>query len=211
MGRFWTADPSSDNIEFGIPITWNHFTYVHGDPINFYDPAGLADSPSDSEGRDCDGLVDLMKRYLYGSKDNKGIIQRVYEQIYGRIAPGETGWDTHNDQIEQRQQSLRDVLDEWNTDNCGDGPNTPPPIPNVWKWATRGGVTQDEYIGPAKPYGPMTIPAIARPVLFAIEYVALAMDNMVASSKAAAAAVSTAAAAAVPSVTSRIMFTGFVP
>jgi RHS repeat-associated protein len=40
MGRFISADPS-DSAEEHDPQTWNLYTYVNNDPINFTDPTGL--------------------------------------------------------------------------------------------------------------------------------------------------------------------------
>jgi RHS repeat-associated protein len=41
-GRFLTADPSGDNWRSQEPKSWNMYSYVDGDPINFVDPNGLA-------------------------------------------------------------------------------------------------------------------------------------------------------------------------
>jgi RHS repeat-associated protein len=46
MGRFGTPDPST-GVRLGVPATWNKYTYVHGDPINFYDPRGLNEADPD--------------------------------------------------------------------------------------------------------------------------------------------------------------------
>jgi hypothetical protein len=40
MGRFLTPDPST-GVQLGTPATCNKYAYVHGDPVNFYDPGGL--------------------------------------------------------------------------------------------------------------------------------------------------------------------------
>ena len=40
LGRFLTADPLS-SADPGDPGSWNQYTYVNGDPVNFNDPTGL--------------------------------------------------------------------------------------------------------------------------------------------------------------------------
>jgi len=39
-GRFTTPDPST-GVNLGDPTSWNKYSYVGGDPINFNDPSGL--------------------------------------------------------------------------------------------------------------------------------------------------------------------------
>jgi RHS repeat-associated protein len=40
-GRFWSVDPSLDNIAYANSTTWNAYAYANGDPVNFDDPEGL--------------------------------------------------------------------------------------------------------------------------------------------------------------------------
>ena len=40
-GRFLTADPSSKNINYTRPVSFNRYAYNNGDPINGNDPQGL--------------------------------------------------------------------------------------------------------------------------------------------------------------------------
>jgi RHS repeat-associated protein len=40
LGRFWTPDPGT-TVNLASPASWNKYTYVHGDPINFNDPGGM--------------------------------------------------------------------------------------------------------------------------------------------------------------------------
>src|SRR5581483_2869357 len=39
-GRFMTPDPSTDNVDYADPGSWNAYAYANGDPINFNDPDG---------------------------------------------------------------------------------------------------------------------------------------------------------------------------
>jgi RHS repeat-associated protein len=41
LGRFITPDPYAGSVRIGNPDTWNRYTYVNNDPINFTDPHGL--------------------------------------------------------------------------------------------------------------------------------------------------------------------------
>ena len=53
IGRFLTADPSGLNWNLADPASWNNYSYVQGDPVNFNDPSGLRvaiDDPFDQGG-----------------------------------------------------------------------------------------------------------------------------------------------------------------
>ena len=39
-GRFLTADPTMDNMDYSNPTSWNMYGYADGDPVNFNDPEG---------------------------------------------------------------------------------------------------------------------------------------------------------------------------
>ena len=47
-GRFATADSSGVNLDPSDPASWNMYSYTEGDPINYYDPTGLATTCGDS-------------------------------------------------------------------------------------------------------------------------------------------------------------------
>jgi RHS repeat-associated protein len=41
FGRFWSVDPAGLGAAHpNNPISWNHYAYAAGDPVNFYDPVG---------------------------------------------------------------------------------------------------------------------------------------------------------------------------
>ncbi|MEW5980576.1 MAG: RHS repeat-associated core domain-containing protein, partial [Acidobacteriota bacterium] len=41
LGRFISPDPFGGGPDLGRPGSWNKYSYVEGDPVNYYDPAGL--------------------------------------------------------------------------------------------------------------------------------------------------------------------------
>jgi RHS repeat-associated protein len=147
QGRFLTPDPiAPGNPE--NPSSWNYYQYVFSDPVNYVDPTGLECSDEERE-----HLTSEIERYLYGKPGpdgtggQKGIIRRINEQIRGRYNPIDhlDEWSNHNRIIEGEQQSLRDLLDKWDIDDCG-GP--PGGIADARKWASRGSVKDWEYLGP---------------------------------------------------------------
>jgi RHS repeat-associated protein len=40
-GRFFSADPSMDNVDYANPGTWNAYVYGNDDPVGLNDPTGL--------------------------------------------------------------------------------------------------------------------------------------------------------------------------
>ena len=58
-GRFLTADPYQASGGPASPQSWNRYSYVHGDPVNFRDPRGLLEAAPDgfcpAEYHDCGG------------------------------------------------------------------------------------------------------------------------------------------------------------
>jgi RHS repeat-associated protein len=43
IARFTTSDPYIGSVNLAQPVTWNRYTYVRGDPVNFKDPSGRGD------------------------------------------------------------------------------------------------------------------------------------------------------------------------
>jgi RHS repeat-associated protein len=48
QGRFMTPDPYTNSGRLSDPQSWNRYAYTTGDPVNFIDPAGLAEGPPES-------------------------------------------------------------------------------------------------------------------------------------------------------------------
>jgi RHS repeat-associated protein len=61
-GRFMQADPSLTPEALKNPQGWNRYAYVAGDPVNYYDPAGL-DACSGNYGVPCFSIT--VVRFLY--------------------------------------------------------------------------------------------------------------------------------------------------
>jgi RHS repeat-associated protein len=56
-GRFWTVDPGGiKTADSGVPLSWNRYAYVNGDPVNFLDRHGLEEQAPDDGG--CDPNLD---------------------------------------------------------------------------------------------------------------------------------------------------------
>ncbi len=86
-----------------------------------------------------------------GDGGTKGLKQRFPEQIEGPNGPlgsgiGDPGvWDTHDRAIKQQQKGLRDRLNEFNKNNCGN--KVPIPL-DAWEWATKPAPKPVEWRGP---------------------------------------------------------------
>jgi RHS repeat-associated protein len=52
-GRFNTPDPFGSSAQLNMPLTWNRYSYVGGDPANRKDPTGLCSEDDWWSGCDC--------------------------------------------------------------------------------------------------------------------------------------------------------------
>jgi len=103
---------------------------------------------------DCEELAKKIDEILNGNKDKgtsaadgmRGVKERYWQQVQGSIKPGEPGWDTHQQALEDMQEQLRDYLTQF-TQWCGGG-GSPVSIPeDAWKWTKRLN-TEGNYTGP---------------------------------------------------------------
>jgi hypothetical protein len=111
---------------------------------------------------DCDALAQMINDILNGAKGDpnhkpepidrtspvagmRGLKERFYQQIYGRITPSQPGWGTHNNEIENLEENLRDFLNVF-TQWCGGGTAQIPS--DAWQWATKPLPTATDYKGP---------------------------------------------------------------
>jgi hypothetical protein len=110
------------------------------------------DDPCTTLAKIIDELINRDKRQ-FGDGGRHGLKHRFREQIEGGNGPAGSGvgdpdvWDTHDEAIKEQQKGLRDRLNDYNKNNCGDKV----PIPSdAWKWATRPAPQPSEWTGPAE-------------------------------------------------------------
>jgi hypothetical protein len=76
-----------------------------------------------------------------------GLKARFREQINGKNGPGTKSWTDHDQQFKDQQKGLRNRLDEFNRNNCGDRVQLPD---DAWVWASRPAPLSDEWQGAPK-------------------------------------------------------------
>lgn len=91
-----------------------------------------------------------------GQGGTKGLKQRFSEQIAGPNGPPGSGvgdpsvWGTHDKAIKEQQKGLRDRLNDFNKNNCGDKV----PIPqDAWEWSSKPAPKLVDWKGPADSHG----------------------------------------------------------
>src|SRR5262249_49932850 len=93
----------------------------------------LKPDPCKALAEEIDELINRDKRLsLDGGRH--GLKHRFREQINGQSGPGSKSWDDHDRAIREQQKGLRDRLDEFNRNNCGDKFRIPD---DAWSWASR--------------------------------------------------------------------------
>jgi RHS repeat-associated protein len=123
-GAYLATDPSGfvgGNRPYSYP----------GDVLRLIDPLGLVHVPGLSDIDLGQRIHDLTYRdkHLAGGGGTHGLVHRYNEQVTGAMRPGSPGWATHETQILNQQQALREALVEWEKR----GHVSPP---NAWKIAT---------------------------------------------------------------------------
>lgn len=102
--------------------------------------------PCDKIGKKIDELINRNKRTT-GGGGTHGLKWRFSEQIYGANGPGTRVWANHDKAIKDQQKSLRDQLNDWNKNNCGEKN----PLPeDAWEWATKPRPKPAEWAGASK-------------------------------------------------------------
>jgi RHS repeat-associated protein len=89
MGRFMTPDSVPANSK--DPASWNRYSYVEGDPINYFDPRGRFQQAPGTPGADDGGGDDPGKtQFLYGD-DIPSTWWEANCQEFGQSCPGGGG------------------------------------------------------------------------------------------------------------------------
>jgi hypothetical protein len=108
------------------------------------------DDPCKQLAKEIDELVNRDKRQdCVGGRH--GLKHRFREQIEGANGPPSSGvgdtnvWNNHDEEIKNQQKGLRDRLNDFNKNNCGD---RVPVIDDAWEWATKPAPKPSEWKGP---------------------------------------------------------------
>jgi hypothetical protein len=108
--------------------------------------------PCEELAKKIDEVVNRDKRQE-GDGGRHGLKHRFREQIEGANGPPGSGvgdpavWEEHDRVIRRQQQTLRDLLNEFNKNSCGDRV----PIPaDAWEWATKPAPEPAQWKGPAQ-------------------------------------------------------------
>lgn len=102
------------------------------------------ESPCEKLARQIDELINRDKR-LHDNKGTHGLKHRFPEQINGANGPGTASWDEHDKKIKEAQKRLRNLLEEFERNDCGDKVPTPQ---GAWSWVTRPAPQPSEWLGP---------------------------------------------------------------
>lgn len=99
----------------------------------------------------CKSLADKINELINAVRQNvrsgtKGLKQRFDEQIHGTNGPGTPEWENHDNEITRQQRAVRDRLNDFNSQNCGD--KVPLPA-DAWEWATKPAPSPGQWVPPA--------------------------------------------------------------
>lgn len=77
----------------------------------------------------------------------RGLQERIYDQIYGKHGPGTPEWNGHDQQITQLKRQIRKLMDEYINNNCRGGGGKPFK-PEVKQWINRPNPSPSDWKGP---------------------------------------------------------------
>ena len=78
----------------------------------------------------------------FGNQGTHGLKHRFREQINGINGPGTDVWKRHEEVIKQQQKGLRDRLNDFARNFCGDPPE------GAWYWATKPVPSEKDWVNP---------------------------------------------------------------
>ena len=132
--------------------------------------------PSCQHCNDCDDLLEEIQRRMWSNETggNKGLMRRFFEQVYGCQTPTDTisphpscanhrmsgTWTGHNNAMQTQQNRLRDAVDDYDDNDCGDKVSDPDRARGWMRNARRMAhsnkipVSAGEYKGPPMPANP---------------------------------------------------------
>jgi len=110
-GRFLTADDSGLNESLTVSASWNQYSYVMGDPINFTDPEGLACRNVGLRG--WAGIPDRMPvgTFLNNRNDLSVLSETIFTESEAGVAD--------NDSAQDRAAIASTIMNRWTLVNRG--------------------------------------------------------------------------------------------
>lgn len=98
----------------------------------------------------CERIHNAIMKLVFQKKSEcgeRGLIERIMDQIYGMNGPGTSIWEGHVQQISQLKTQIKKLLKDFGDNNCGG--RTPIGV-DVKYWINRKNPTPDEWKGPAQ-------------------------------------------------------------
>jgi len=94
----------------------------------------------------CERIRGQIRKLVFQTKDEcgeRGLKERIMDQIYGDHGPETPEWDGHDMQITERKSQIRKLIEDFKNNNCFDGTpigadakywiEYPNPQPEQWK------------------------------------------------------------------------------
>jgi hypothetical protein len=126
--------------------------------------------PSCKNCNDCDDLLSEIQRRMHSTEagGDKGLLTRLREQIYGCQTPQNTvsghaacaghrmvgTWNGHNKAIQDQHDRLRDAVDDYDDNDCGDQVADPEAAQRFMRSARRAAYKSSHQVAPGDYQGP---------------------------------------------------------
>jgi hypothetical protein len=145
----WSMDVKFEgqNVDRHTDLTTSNHASPSGNSMIQANTGSAAGTPS--ENPKCAELRQEIHERIHKNKhvdggDLHGLEHRFREQIWGRMAPGSPGWQTHDDQIRGALQRLAEKIAEYDRIR----PQCPPLPAGTRSWAERKPPTAADWRGP---------------------------------------------------------------